>query len=52
MIKITHKTIAEVLNTSPGYVRVLLSRHKIQIRDHDFIPLIELILKIRNKREK
>ena len=49
MIKVTHKTIAELIDRDPDYVRQLLVRRGITLKMEDVEKVVDLIAEYRGK---
>jgi len=48
MIKITHKEVAKLINKSEGYVRQLLHRRKIKLKQCELDKVFDLVAEYRN----
>ena len=49
MVKIKHKELAQILNLSEKYTRVLLHRRRISLKQVDMVKIIDLIVEYKNK---
>ena len=49
MIKIRHQELAQILNLSEKYTKLLLHRRKIRLKQVDIIKIIDLIGEYKNR---
>ena len=49
MIKIKHKELAQILNLSEKYIKTLLFRRGIKLKQVDMVKIIDLIVEYKKK---